>query len=30
VEKAVRMTRDSGREPATVAEARKILGVRDI
>ena len=30
VEKAVRMTRDSGREPATVPEARKILGVRDL
>jgi 3-keto-5-aminohexanoate cleavage enzyme len=30
VEKAVRMTRDSGREPATVPEARKILGVRHL
>ena len=30
VEKAVRMTRDIGREPATVEEARKILGVKDI
>jgi uncharacterized protein (DUF849 family) len=27
VEKAVRMTRDIGREPATVDEARQILGV---
>lgn len=27
VEKAVRMARDTGREPATVEEARKILGV---
>lgn len=30
VEKAVRMTRDIGREPATVAEARAILKVREI
>jgi uncharacterized protein (DUF849 family) len=30
VEKAVRMTRDTGREPATVAEARAILKVREI
>ena len=30
VEKAVRMTRDSGREPATVPESRKILGVREL
>ena len=30
VEKAVRMTRDIGREPATVEEARAILKVREI
>jgi uncharacterized protein (DUF849 family) len=30
VEKAVRMTHDIGREPATVEEARVILGVSDI
>ncbi len=30
VEKAVRMTRDTGREPATVEEARAILKVREI
>ena len=30
VEKAVRMTRDIGREPATVAEARAILKVHEI
>jgi len=30
VEKAARMTRDIGREPATVAEARAILKVREI
>jgi len=30
VEKAARMTRDIGREPATVEEARAILGVREI
>lgn len=30
VEKAVRMTRDIGREPATIAEARAILKVREI
>jgi uncharacterized protein (DUF849 family) len=30
VEKAARMTRDIGREPATVEEARNILKVRDI
>jgi uncharacterized protein (DUF849 family) len=30
VEKAARMTRDIGREPATVEEARQILKVRDI
>ena len=30
VEKAVRMSRDIGREPATVEEARAILGVREM
>jgi uncharacterized protein (DUF849 family) len=29
VEKAARMARDIGREPATVAEARAILGLRE-
>lgn len=30
VEKAVRMARDTGREPATVEEARKILGLKAV